>query len=64
MRLIGDRMYLHRLKGRRLESERDWYIQMVMDLRRVVDVLVARKDVDPDRIGYGATHSEQPGARR
>lgn len=39
-------------KGKEAESERDGYIQMVVDLRRAVDVLVARKDVDPDRIGY------------
>ena len=34
------------------EAERDGYIQMVVDLRRAVDVLVARKDVDPKHIGY------------
>jgi cephalosporin-C deacetylase-like acetyl esterase len=39
-------------KGKEAESERDSYIQMVVDLRRAVDVLVSRKDVDPDRIGY------------
>jgi dienelactone hydrolase len=39
-------------KGKEAESERDGYIQMVVDLRRAVDVLVSRKDVDPDRIGY------------
>ena len=39
-------------KGKAAESERDGYIQMVVDLRRAVDVLVSRKDVDPDRIGY------------
>ena len=39
-------------KGKEAEAERDGYIQMVLDLRRAVDVLVARKDVDPDRIGY------------
>ena len=33
-------------------AERDGYIQMVVDLRRAVDVLVARPDVDPTRIGY------------
>ena len=30
----------------------DSYIQMVMDLRRAVDVLISPKDVDTDRIGY------------
>lgn len=39
-------------KGKEAESERDGYIQMVVDLRRAVDVLVSRKDVDPHRIGY------------
>src|SRR5215469_1741247 len=39
-------------KGREAESERDSYIQMVTDLRRAVDLLVARKDVAPSRIGY------------
>ncbi len=34
------------------ETERDYYIQMVVDLRRAVDVLLARQDVDPQRIGY------------
>jgi dienelactone hydrolase len=34
------------------EAERDGHIQLVVDLRRAVDVLVARKDVDPKRIGY------------
>jgi dienelactone hydrolase len=33
-------------------AERDSYIQLVVDLRRAVDVLVARGDVDPKRIGY------------
>jgi cephalosporin-C deacetylase-like acetyl esterase len=39
-------------KGKEAESERDGYIQMVVDLRRAVDVLIARQDVDPSRIGY------------
>ena len=39
-------------KGKEAESERDSYIQMVVDLRRAVDVLVSRKDVDGARIGY------------
>jgi dienelactone hydrolase len=34
------------------QAERDGYIQMVIDLRRAVDVLMSRKDVDPNRIGY------------
>jgi dienelactone hydrolase len=34
------------------EAEREGYIQLVCDLRRGLDVLVARKDVDPKRIGY------------
>jgi dienelactone hydrolase len=49
-------------KGKEAEGERDGYIQLVVDLRRAVDVLVSRKDVDPGRIGYvghslGATWS-------
>jgi dienelactone hydrolase len=39
-------------KGKEAESERDGYIQMVVDLRRAVDLLAARRDVVPDRIGY------------
>ena len=39
-------------KGKEAESERDGYIPMVMNLRRAVEVLVAPKDVDPDRIGH------------
>lgn len=38
--------------AKRAENERDVYIQMVTDLRRAVDVLAARNDVDPKRIGY------------
>jgi len=36
----------------RAEAERDTYIQLVVDLRRAVDLLVAREDVDPHRVGY------------
>jgi dienelactone hydrolase len=39
-------------ENEKAEAERDGYIQMVVDLRRAVDVLVARKNVDPRRIGY------------
>lgn len=39
-------------KGKEAESERDNYIQMVVDLRRALDVLISRKDVDGTRIGY------------
>lgn len=39
-------------KGKEAESERDGYIQIVVDLRRAVDLLVSRRDVDADRIGY------------
>jgi dienelactone hydrolase len=41
-----------RADKKKAEAERDGYIQMVVDLRRAVDVLVARKDVDATRIGY------------
>jgi dienelactone hydrolase len=34
------------------EKERDGYIQLVADLRRGFDLLSARKDVDPKRLGY------------
>jgi dienelactone hydrolase len=44
----------------RPEVDRDLYVQTVVDLRRGVDVLVSRPDVDPKRIAfvghsYGAT---------
>ncbi|MGH9452573.1 MAG: alpha/beta hydrolase family protein [Terriglobia bacterium] len=38
------------------EIDRDLYIQTVVDLRRAVDVLLQRPDVDPRRIAY-AGHS-------
>jgi dienelactone hydrolase len=34
------------------EAEREGYIQLVADLRRGLDLLAARKDVDPKRIAY------------
>jgi predicted esterase len=34
------------------EVDRDEQIQLVIDLQRAVDLLVARRDVDPDRIAY------------
>jgi dienelactone hydrolase len=34
------------------EKERDEYVQLVVDLRRAVDVLLARPDVDAKRVGY------------
>lgn len=42
------------------EVDRDIYVQTVVDLRRAVDILLSRNDVDPKRIGfvghsYGAT---------
>ena len=39
-------------ENEKAEAERDGYIQMVVDLRRAVDVLVALKNVDSKRIGY------------
>jgi cephalosporin-C deacetylase-like acetyl esterase len=33
-------------------AERDMYVQLVVDLRRGVDVLLARPDVDPQRVAY------------
>ena len=34
------------------ESERDAYVQLVVDISRAFDVLVARDDVDASRLGY------------
>ena len=34
------------------EGERDTYLQLVVDIRRGFDVLLARDDVDPERLGY------------
>jgi uncharacterized protein len=34
------------------ERDRGEQIQLIVDLRRAVDLLVARDDVDPERIGY------------
>jgi dienelactone hydrolase len=39
-------------ENQKAEAERDGYIQMIVDLRRAVDVLVGRGDVDPKRIAY------------
>lgn len=36
----------------RAEHDRDIYIQTVVDLRRGVDLLLSRADVDPKRIGF------------
>jgi dienelactone hydrolase len=36
----------------RAESDRDIYVTLVVDLRRAVDLLLARPDVDGARIGY------------
>ncbi len=34
------------------ENDRDEQIQLIVDLRRAVDVLISRTDVDPDRLAY------------
>jgi cephalosporin-C deacetylase-like acetyl esterase len=34
------------------EQDREEQIQLIVDLRRAVDLLIARPDVDPDRIAY------------
>lgn len=34
------------------QGERDGYVQLVIDIRRGVDLLLGRSDVDRDRIGY------------
>jgi len=45
------------------EHDRDLYIQTVVDLRRGLDLLVSRPDVDPARIGYvGHSYGAQWGA--
>lgn len=36
----------------RAESDRDIYVTLVVDLRRAIDLLLARPDVDGSRIGY------------
>ena len=36
----------------RAESDRDLYVNLVVDLRRAIDVLLTRPDVDSSRIGY------------
>jgi dienelactone hydrolase len=45
------------------ELDRDTYAQAVIDLRRAIDVLLARKDVDPKRLAYvGHSYGAQWGA--
>lgn len=45
------------------EADRDIYIQTVIDLRRGVDLLVSRSDIDPKRIGFiGHSYGAHTGA--
>lgn len=45
------------------EADRDIYIQTVIDLRRGVDLLLSRSDVDPKRIGFvGYSYGAHTGA--
>jgi dienelactone hydrolase len=45
------------------EQDRDTFAQAVIDLRRAIDVLLARKDVDPKRLAYvGHSYGAQWGA--
>ena len=45
------------------EADRDIYIQTVVDLRRGVDLLISRSDVDPKRIGFvGHSYGAHTGA--
>lgn len=45
------------------EADRGIYVQTVVDLRRGVDLLVARSDVDPKRIGFvGHSYGAHAGA--
>ncbi len=47
----------------RPEADRDIYVQTVVDLRRGVDLLVSRPDVDPKRIGFvGHSYGAHTGA--
>lgn len=44
-------------------ADRDIYVQTVVDLRRGVDLLVSRSDVDPQRIGFvGHSYGAHTGA--
>lgn len=45
------------------EADRDIYIQTVVDLRRGLDLLISRSDVDPKRIGFvGHSYGAHTGA--
>ncbi|HET9155043.1 MAG TPA: acetylxylan esterase [Myxococcaceae bacterium] len=45
------------------EQDRDTFAQAVIDLRRAIDLLLARKDVDPKRLAYvGHSYGAQWGA--
>jgi dienelactone hydrolase len=45
------------------ENDFDVYVQAVIDLRRGIDLLLARADVDPSRVGYvGHSYGAQWGA--
>ena len=45
------------------EDDRDIYVQTVIDLRRGVDLLLSRRDVDPKRIGFiGHSYGAHTGA--
>jgi dienelactone hydrolase len=48
---------------RELKHDRDRFVQEVVDLRRAVDVLVARNDVDAQRLGFvGFSRGAETGA--
>jgi len=40
------------LRSPAVQDDRDEYLQAVVDLRRAIDVLLLRPDVDPKRLGY------------
>jgi cephalosporin-C deacetylase-like acetyl esterase len=45
------------------ENDRDIYTQNVVDMRRAIDVLIAREGVDPERIGFiGHSYGAHMGA--
>lgn len=51
------------VSGDQAEAVRDLRIAAVVDLRRAIDLLLTRKDVDPERIGYvGHSFGAQWGA--
>jgi dipeptidyl aminopeptidase/acylaminoacyl peptidase len=40
------------IRSMKLEAARDYWVEVVISQRRVLDLLLTRKDIDPNRIGY------------